>query len=120
MEHQTHNPTEPLPPAAADVAIEDAPAAEKVTNAQAKGLLGGVQDGTIVKRLPAVQCTNKATFVTRADETEDMFILLKASSKELWKKHYVELAPSHPKSSTATHKCIAFLANGSICGDHPS
>ena len=117
MEHQTHNPTEPLPPAAADVAIEDAPAAEKVTNAQAKGLLGGVQDGTIVKRLPAVQCTNKATFVTRADETEDMFILLKASSKELWKKHYVELAPSHPKSSTATHKCIAFLANGSICGD---
>ena len=71
----------------------------------------------MVKRLPAVQCTNKATFVTRADETEDMFILLKASAKELWKKHYVELAPSHPKSSTATHKCIAFFVNGPICSD---
>jgi hypothetical protein len=60
------------------------------------------------------------SFVTLKTETEDMFLCVNCSPAGLvenpWKWFFVLLAPHHSHAAVYTHKCIAKLAHGGMCG----
>jgi hypothetical protein len=59
------------------------------------------------------------SFVTQKNEEPEHFHLPEprpSTATPTWKCFFVELKPAHPLSGTKTHKCVAKLKNGCMCG----
>lgn len=60
-----------------------------------------------------------SSYVTQANEKPEHFRRpqpISPTGSPTWKSYFTELKPAHPLSASKTHKCVAKLANGCMCG----